>query len=826
MHVTKEQQIPMKKIYSALAMVFIVSSIHAQTLTVLDNVTMEPVIGASVFSKIPRPNIKTWGTSTNENGQADITEIAGEDSLYIRHASYGTQGFLMLDVKNMNFTVRLSQREVLLDEIVFSANKLPETKADVPYSIEVIDQKDVIFANPQNTGDALQNTGQVFVQRSQMGGSSPVLRGFEASRVLMVVDGVRMNNAIYRSGHLQDCITVDQNMLERTEVIFGPSSTMYGSDALGGTMHFYSKKPLLSSDGKMNVRTNVMARFSSANSEFTEHVDFNIGLSRFASLTSVTYSDFGDLRMGANANPAYGNFDWCREFVDPVSPSDLVVANPDPLIQKFSGYRQVDVTQKFLFTCGERCSSLVNIQYSTSPDGVPRYDRLQLRQNGSLRYAHWSYNQNRLLASYTLTLKRDSSFYDHAGFIVAYQKIDQDRITRQRNNLFRNEQSEDVHVISMNVDLAKNAGRNEIRYGLEITHNIVESTAFDKNESLGIELPAVTRYADGGSTMSTAAVYFSHSIEFGLKKQFVLSDGIRFTMTTLHSEWSDTTFYPFPFKENDQLSFAPSGNLGLVYHPGRKFSTHILLSTGFRAPNVDDMSKVFETGNDKLIIPNPDLKPEMVFGGEWGMEIMLDENVRWSVVGFYSKMTNAIVIKDSQLNGQDSVLYDGNMVQVQTAQNVNDAYIVGFSTGLYADFNEHFSLRSTVSATYGRYHDAESDTIIPLDHIPPAFGQTGLVYHWKGLEAEMFTRYNAWKHISDYNLAGEDNYTQSARDINGNYLGTPAWATLNFRATYQFSKNVGASFACENILDQNYRNFASGISAPGRNFIVALRVHY
>ncbi|NJN34367.1 MAG: TonB-dependent receptor plug domain-containing protein [Saprospiraceae bacterium] len=71
------------------------------------------------------------------------------------------------------------------------------------------------------------------------------MRGFEASRVLLVVDGVRMNNLIYRSGHLQNAITVDQNMLDRVEVLFGTASTVYGSDALGGVVHFFTKKPLL-----------------------------------------------------------------------------------------------------------------------------------------------------------------------------------------------------------------------------------------------------------------------------------------------------------------------------------------------------------------------------------------------------------------------------------------------------------------------------------------------------------------------------------------------------------------------------------------------------
>lgn len=794
---------------------------HAQTIHVSDNVTLDPVSGASVFAHMPTSTTRQWGTTTNENGDADISQIATSDSLYIRHPSYGTQGFLMEDVKKWKYNIRLAPKEILMNEVVFSANKTEESKADVPYTIDVIESKDVTFANPQNTGSMLLNTGLVFTQSSQAGGGSPVLRGFEASRVLMVVDGVRMNNAIYRAGHLQDCMTIDPNMLDRTEVIFGPSSTIYGSDAFGGTMVFYSKKPQLGIDGRTNINSNAMYRMSTANNESTIHADFNIGLGKFASLTSFTYGNFGDIRMGANANPAYGHYDWCREYVERINGVDSIVTNTDPLVQKNSGYSQLDLTQKFLIQSGTKATHLINLQYSTSPDSVPRYDRLQQRSGSAnlLRFAEWNYGpQNRLLASYTLTLNGDSSLYDRASFIVAFQKIDQDRITRRRGNNTRNTQEEDVSVFSLNADLVKSIDEHELRYGLEVTHNIVASTSTNLDIVANTETPGVTRYADGGSTMTTAALYFSHSFE--ISEKLILSDGIRLTMTMLHSEWSDTTFYPFPFKENDQNSIAPSGNVGLVFKPCQAFSTHLLLSTGFRAPNVDDMSKVFESGPGTLVVPNPDLNPEMVLGGEWGMDVMLAPNAHWTVTGFYSQLVNAIVVKEFQLDGQDSVLYDGAMSQVVAPQNIDAAYITGFSTGLYADFNQHFSFRSTVTATYGRYIDTENDTIVPLDHIPPVFGQTGIVYHCKGLEAEVFTRYNGWKHLSDYSSSGEDNASQAT------VYGTPAWATLNFRATYQINQFAGLSFACENILDQNYRHFASGISAPGRNFVLALRVHY
>ncbi len=116
---------------------------------------------------------------------------------------------------------------------------------EIAEKVAVISSK-TISRSPLGTGaDLLAMTPGVRIQKSQGGGGSPVLRGFEDNRVLLVVDGVRMNNAIYRSGHLQNAITIDPNTIERVEVVFGSSSVGYGSDALGGVIHYYTKSPQL-----------------------------------------------------------------------------------------------------------------------------------------------------------------------------------------------------------------------------------------------------------------------------------------------------------------------------------------------------------------------------------------------------------------------------------------------------------------------------------------------------------------------------------------------------------------------------------------------------
>lgn len=156
-------------------------------------------------------------------------------------------GFIVLSVSHA-FAQYTHQKDsslkyLQLNEVVISANRFIEKKKNVAQKIDILSSGYIKSVSAQNTGDLLMSTGNVFVQKSQQGGSSPVIRGFEASRVLLIVDGVRMNNAIYRSGHLQNVITVDQNMLERIEIMYGPSSTLYGSDALGGVINFRTCSP-------------------------------------------------------------------------------------------------------------------------------------------------------------------------------------------------------------------------------------------------------------------------------------------------------------------------------------------------------------------------------------------------------------------------------------------------------------------------------------------------------------------------------------------------------------------------------------------------------
>lgn len=705
---------------------------------------------------------------------------------------------------------------IKLDEYVISANKFKENKKNVAQQIQVTDNKEITWIMPQTSAVMLEQTGNVFVQKSQMGGGSPVLRGFEASRVLLVVDGVRMNNAVYRTGHLQNVITVDANILDRTEVLYGPSSTLYGSDALGGVIHFITKQPVFSDNEKLLPKVNALARYSTAYGEFTGHADFNLGVKRFASLTSVTYSSFGDLRQGAGRSPFNKDFGRRNEYVTRINGTDSIVVNKDPNIQKYSGYDQIDLLQKFSFKQKENIIHGLNLQYSTSSD-IPRYDRLTDVRNGRLRWAEWYYGpQERLMAAYTFHAFDLKGWFDEVKAGLNYQKIGESRYQRQVGAPELESRIENIDVTGYNIDLRKNSGVHELSIGMEGQYNKVKSNAYTTAVANNETKPLDTRYPDGGSNMMYAALYAQHIYKITPGK-FLLNGGLRFNYVSLRSEFKDKTFFPFPYDVAEQKNNALSGNLGIVYLPHHNWRFTLNGSTGFRAPNVDDLGKVFESaGGEQLIVPNPDLKPEYTYNIDAGITFLKNDKIKVEATGFYTWVRNAIVTDRFQLNGSDSILYDGGMAAVVANQNKAHAWLYGYNVGLTAALVKDVVFYSTINYTYGRFYD-QANTEVPLDHVPPVYGKTSLRYNPGKLSTEFYVLYNGWKLLKDYNPYGEDNLQYATAE------GMPSWYTLNLRAGYEISENFYVETALENILDKNYRAFASGINAPGRNFVISLK---
>lgn len=805
-------------------LLLITLSAKSQQVKVLDRESSFPIQNVTIYN-----DNRDLVVYTNKNGIADLSPFKESDIISFNHISFHEFEILKKELGIIGFVVHLTNKAEQLDEVVLSASRGKETRSRIAETITIASREEIKKMAPQTSADLLANLPGIKVQKTQMGGGSPVIRGMEANRVLLVVDGVRMNNAIYRTGHLQSSITVSPTVLERTEVIYGPSSVIYGSDALGGVINYFTVIPEINSENMVN--TSIFSRYSSVNNEKTNHLDLALSFNKWASFTAVSYSDFGDLRMGKNRNHGFENWgkvfqysNNTNSFYNPVG-----VENPNPNLQKNTGYNQLDLLQKFYVPLSQNTDITFNIQYSTSSD-IPNFDNLAEVTDGKLRYAEAYYGpQNRFLASSALHFNPNYSWLEKGSFIFAYQQVEESRIERRMNSLDRFYRTENVDVYSLNGDffvpLNKSKNRN-LSYGFELTHNEVSSDAIGRevavngNEVTGFsnDFTIQSRYPDGGSQYSSAALYTNYRQD--LSDKSTLNTGIRLTSTFLNALWVDDTFITLPDMDIYTDNKAVSATAGYVYKPSANWQINTLLSSGFRSPNIDDIGKI-RYKNGKVTVPNIYLKPEYVYNSELGLIRYFNEKkFLVSANAYYMLLHNYIARGDFEMNGENTLVYDG--VTATTMANINNknAYITGGTLSFQGTLFNHFKTNGSLTYTKGKSYDKK----LPLSSIPPLFGNLEVSYNFNKLETSLNYRFNAAKKLSDYNLEeGIDNIEQTPFvEETGNYYGTPKWSTLNLNTNYQFSDKVSVSFRIDNIFDIHYKEFASSISAPGRNFVGSL----
>ncbi len=837
-------------------------------LTVLDGESGEPLIGATVVNLTRHPD-RSEGQTTDIDGKVPLDAPGHRDMIEISYIGYTTIRPFFYEIRERKGVVRLLPAVEMLGEVVVIGRK-DQAETEIPYVVERIDRRDIEFYNGQTSADILETNAGLYVQRSQMGGGSPIIRGFEANRVLLVLDGVRMNNAIYRGGHLQNSITVDNSILERAEVIYGPGSLMYGSDAIGGVVHYRTRDPkLLFGESQKGYRfdTNASTRFSTANQEKTVHLDLDYGTRSWGSLTSLTYADYGDLTAGANRPEAYPDFGKRKFFVYRNENVDEIRSR-DEDIQTGTAYSQIDLLQKVKYQPSDRFYMVLNLQYSTSSD-VPRYDNLvdTLDSANRLKWAEWYYGpQQRMFGSLKFRMLNSSGIYNKASIILAAQRIDEDRLKRRFRSSHRTFNLEDVQVYSFTADFDKYLGksqRNTLSYGFDVSYNDVASSAGRMNVKSGnVIYDVLTRYPSGGSTMRTAAGYLNYywksrdtSFHFNLGGRYTDTEvRLQYDRTTDESliEWPEL-YYNGLVTRNNAMTWAA----GINWNSRDNWQLRAITSTAFRSPNLDDLAKI-RPKNSKISVPNLDLKPEFSLNYELSLGKQIGQvtnfsgsHFKLSATAFYTELTDAVVRENGELpNGDITMVVEGDVHDVQQNTNAGEAFVYGLSANAEFNMANRFFIQSSYTITKGRrtYRELEEgvliDTLVPLDHIPPHYGRTSIAYRGDKFRIEGVLRYNGAKSVEEYAVGSIDLHSECGHVIdregmsdnieygliNNNpgecesiYAGLPAWMTYNLYLSYRFSERFSIDLAAENLTDVHYRQFGSGLSAPGRNFILTLR---
>ena len=794
--------------YLASFLLFICGVSSGQILRLEDSETGEPIEFSTISSG-------SKFSVTNNQGQADISDFHGEKEIEIRNVSYRTLVKSYDELSALNFMVSLEKVGVSLDQIVVSASRWNQPTREIPARITTMTSKDIAFQLPQTSADLLGNSGEVYIQKSQLGGGSPMIRGFSTNRLLISVDGIRMNTAIFRSGNLQNIISLDPFATESAEVLFGPGSVIYGSDAIGGVMSFQTLKPEFSLTDKALISGKGSARYSTAATEKTIHGDVKLGWSRLGFVTSFTATDYGDLKMGSN-----GPEEYLRDFYVSNSPIlNEIVDNSSPRIQRHTGYSQFNLMQKVRYAPSPLLEFNYGFHFSETSD-IPRYDRLLRTENGLPRSSEWYYGpQSWMMNNLNIDYKGSSKIYDRVAIKLAVQNFGESRVDRDFMDSLRNERIEEVKAFSVNIDFTKSLGKNRFNYGFEGVKNDVDSKGSVTDITTEVVDLAPARYPK--SSWSSFAIYMTN--QYRMNDEVLLQSGVRYNYFSLKADFT-SQFFSLPFSETSIFRSSVTGSVGLVYNPTSNLSLSTNLSSGFRAPNVDDIGKIFDSEPGSVVVPNPALSAEYAYNADVGIARVFGDRIKFDATGYFTYLTDALVRRDYSLNGITELLYDGELSNVQAIQNAALARVYGIQTGVEMQFSSGFGVISRYNWQRGR-EELDDGTESASRHAAPAFGITRISFKTRKIRTEVYAVYNAEKPFSEMPESEKSKVFIYATDENGDPF-SPSWYSLNWKGTFNISEVISISSGLENITNQRYRPYSSGIVASGANFILSLNANF
>ena len=765
-----------------LILFFLTKIVAGQEIIILDSITNLPIKGTSINNHA-LSNI----VFSNEFGLADITNFDHNDTLFFNHLAYKKTNMIKKNI--INKEVRLSLKTHALENIDISDSKTTSLK-----ELNFIKTKRPSIINSQSSqiSGLLEKNMGLSIQHSQSGGGSPNLKGMEANKLLIVVDGVPLNNTIFRSGHMQASSTINPIFLENIEILSGPASVVYGNAAMNGAIVMNTKKP------NQDCSTEIIQQYETSSKAIFTSLMSNYKLKNSTHVLGISLKSYQDLKMGANRIHGFKN--WGNE--------NIIVKNN---VQEKTGYTQGDFLLKSLLKLNRSVFLILNTHMSSSSN-INRFDKLNDVNNGAAKYKHWYYGpQKRLFQSLRLKNYSSSYIYDESTYTLAFQKIQESRHKQKTSDLYLNNRKEDLSILDFMCSYFKKINTTHLDWGLDFRYQKLNSTAnlSNKNEYYY----NTTRYPDGGTSVINNGFY-THG-KFKFSKKIIALTGLRFNINSLSACFKDTTTVKLPFKEIRLENTSFSGSFKLIYYPVSNMLLDIALSNGFRNPNTDDVGKIFSKNDVSVIIPNNKLTPEKSINIESNFKLNIENKLSINAQVFRTYITDAITRNEAQLNGLDSIWYDGELMKVLMNSNINSAIINGFCLGYNFKLSNRITLKSILNIIKG-----QTGSNTPLAHIPPTNLNSDLIYRHKNHRIYLNIHYNALKKSSEYDIAGIDNLEEATP------IGNPSWYTLNSKYRINFDKNFVIVFGINNIMNIHYKTFGSGISSSGRNFTLSLHTYF
>lgn len=646
-----------------------------------------------------------------------------------------------------------------LEDVVVVGQRAETSIFDRPEAISVLNSRQLEMLSPMNMPEAMSAMPGVFMQQTNHGGGSPFVRGLTGYHTLILVDGIRLNNAIFRSGPNQYLNTVDPLMIGQIEVLRGPGSVQYGTDAIGGAIYLRSGKPEFSED-KLQVGGELYGKWMSQNMEKTGRAQLQLSTQKFAVMAGITRKDFGNIAAGGELGKLeYTSYD---EYSSDVM-ARVKLTPAQTLSIAWQHHKQNDV---------QLYHKLINDEYSTYSFDPQQRDLVYLR--------HEITRNHSVISSFRTTL--------------SMHQTDETR-KKQRTG------SEDLYIerdrvrsFGFILECLTNIGGNwKGVNGYEIYYDRVSSSTLKTNQVSGTDSTYRGLYPDG-SWISNMSLFSLHTLSLG---RLELNGGLRYNYFILgltDDVFGDLTIRP------DALV----GSLGASYRVFRNTDINLSIQNAFRAPNINDVSS-FGIADFRYEVPNYVLSPEKSFNKELGIKTN-QKRFSGSVHLYHNNLTDLMTNVKTNFQGLDSI--EG--VKVYTRENVGKAYIRGIEGELQLRPLRYLSVNTYLVYTYG--HNVTNDE--PLRRIPPLNGMLGISLHLvKNLEV-----LNEWQFAATQDRLSSGDIDDS-RIPEG---GTPGWNVFNLRFSYQLN-GLTMNAGLLNLFNEAYRTHGSGLESVGRSLYIGMK---
>jgi outer membrane receptor protein involved in Fe transport len=643
-----------------------------------------------------------------------------------------------------------------LDELVVRAQRTVQQKHRVPFSMEVLQQQTMQEAGARTTPEALSAINGVFVQKTNHGGGSPFVRGLTGNQILMLVDGVRMNNAIFRYGPNQYLNTIDPFTIRQVEVAKGTGSVQYGSDALGGVIQVLTTDPAFSREGN-KISAGVLGRLTGKGMEQTGRGQLSYAGQGLAVQGGVSVRHFGDL---------YGGDTTSRQ-----SPSGY-------------GERAFDLKAKMLL--GRRSHLTLAHQWVRQND-VPVYHKVQLENFAR----NTTQLQQRSLSYARLVLPSEKAWAQEFSVTASFQQGVEERASRKNGAATERYEKDRIQTAGLTLDLASVVQPWwRINSGVELYHDKVGSSSRDVNLSSGGTTARRGLYPDG----ATYGNYSLFSLHHFNRKKWGAELGVRYNVFDISI--TDTTL--------GKVALHPASfvyNAGVLYRLGTRQVLFANFSTGYRAPNVDDMGTLGIV-DFRYEVPAADLRPERSKHTEVGYRYN-SAALSVEASAYYLQLRHLI----ARVQVPGKVIGGYNVYQ---KENVEEASVTGAEASVRLRLLRHLSLQAGAAYAYGQNKTRDE----PLRRTPPLNGRMALQYRKGGFHAafELFA------------ASRQDRLAKGDKDDNRIPAGgTPGWQAINLYGGYRY-KAIAFHAGLNNLANVDYRTHGSGINGMGRSLWCSLSV--